>query len=74
MNRAAEIACPDVRASASSSSWIRRLLAVLPVATQRPASLDPRELAPHLLRDIGLSEHGFAGEDASRMRAEWPAR
>ena len=43
-----------------SISWARRLLTRLPgLSRQRPSNLNPEELPPHLLRDLGLADPGF---------------
>jgi hypothetical protein len=45
-----------------STSWARRLLARLSgLSRQRLPSLNPEELPPHLLRDLGLTDQGFRG-------------
>jgi hypothetical protein len=42
----------------ASPTW--RLLAILPrLVRQRVSGLDPERLPPHLLRDLGLTDHGF---------------
>jgi hypothetical protein len=46
-----------------STSWARRLLARLAgLSRQRLSSLNPEELPPHLLRDLGLADQGFRGK------------
>ncbi len=51
-----------------STSWVRRLLARLSgLSRQRLSSLNPEELPPHLLRDLGLPDRGFRG----RLNDPW---
>ena len=48
--------------TAPSASWGWRLLARLAgFARRRLSSLNPEELPPHLLRDLGLADRGFRG-------------
>jgi hypothetical protein len=57
-----------------STSWARRLLARLSgLSRQRPSSLNPEELPPHLLRDLGLADQGFRHEPDARPMG-WPSR
>ena len=45
-----------------STSWAQRLLARLSgFSRQRLPSLNPDELPPHLLRDLGFADQGFRG-------------
>ena len=45
-----------------STSWVERLLARLPgLSRQRVSSLNPEELPPHLLQDLGFTDQGFRG-------------
>ena len=49
--------CPPRAPRVLSDSWIRRLLAVVPrLAKRRLSQLDPNQLSPHLLRDLGLGD------------------
>jgi len=62
---------------APSTSWSRRLLARLSgLVRQRPSSLNPEELPPHLLRDLGLADLGFRGRSAEPRRTlmDWTVR
>ncbi len=45
------------------ASWIWRLLARLPgFVRRRLSSVNPEELPPHLLRDLGLADQGFRNQ------------
>ena len=46
-----------------STSWAERLLARLSGLSRRRTSslINPEELSPHLLRDLGLADQGFRG-------------
>ena len=46
-----------------STSWSRRLLARLSglLRQRSPSFINPEELPPHLLRDLGLADQGFRG-------------
>lgn len=59
---------------ARPASWTWRLLARLPgLVRQRLSSVNPEDLPPHLLRDLGLVDRGFRGRsDHSPM--DWPLR
>jgi hypothetical protein len=62
---------------APSTSWSRRLLVHLSgLVRQRPSSLNPEELPPHLLRDLGLADHGFRSQadHSRRTPMDWPVR
>jgi len=57
-----------------STSWARRLLARLSgLSRQRPSSLNPEELPPHLLRDLGLADQGFRSQPDALL-TDWPGR
>ena len=57
-----------------STSWSRRLLARLSgLSRRRLASLNPEELPPHLVRDLGLADQGFRHEPDAPL-TDWPSR
>ena len=57
-----------------STSWAQRLLARLSGRfRQHLSSLNPEELPPHLLRDLGLADQGFRHEPDARLTG-WPSR
>ncbi len=52
-----------------ATSWLERLQAWLfRFSRQRVSSLNPEELPPHLLRDLGLADQGFRGRPDLRIR------
>ncbi len=62
---------------APPTSWSRRLLARLSgLVRQRLSKINPEELPPHLLRDLGLADHGFRGQadHPRRTPMDWPVR
>ena len=57
---------------APSASWIQRLLAILPrLPRQRLSRVNPEELPPHLLRDLGLADQGFRGQPDTMQWNPW---
>jgi hypothetical protein len=59
------------------ASWSWRLLARLPGLGRRHlSSLNPEELPPHLLRDLGLADQGFRSQadHSRRTPMDWPVR
>jgi hypothetical protein len=56
MTSTSEQCLPHAR-QAWPDSWARRLLALVPqLARRRTSPLNPDQLSPHLLRDLGLGD------------------
>jgi len=68
---------PLTARKAVPASWSWRLLARLSgLVRHRLSRVNPEGLPPHLLRDLGLADHGFRGQpdDPRRTPLDWPVR
>jgi hypothetical protein len=63
------------KAPPASLTW-RLLTRLWGFIRQRQFSLNPEELPPHLLRDLGLADQGFRSQadHSRRTPMDWPVR